>query len=242
MKITIKRYCKHRSPSPSVDVKYKIEKKVTMLLEALSYIKREIDPSLSFSSGCRSEVCGSCGVRVNGKEVLACGYKVQDGDVIEPLNRVKVIKDLVVDANLILETIKRAKAFPKTATSVKVQSKEDEKLIEKQSDCILCESCFSACPVLEVDSEFLGPFALTRAFRYVNDSRNNDTLETIEAIQKKGVWDCTLCGECTLVCPQGIDPKSDILNLRMKSVQAGFEDPSFAQGGFGGDDFLGGGF
>ncbi len=101
------------------------------------------------------------------------------------------------------------------------------KLIELQSDCILCSSCFSSCPVLEVDKEFLGPFALTRSLRYLHDIRCEDKKDKVDLIQKKGVWDCTLCGECTLVCPQGIDPKNDILVLRSKSVQFGHIDPSF---------------
>ncbi|RUM65717.1 MAG: succinate dehydrogenase, partial [Sulfurospirillum sp.] len=80
---------------------------------------------------------------------------------------------------------------------------------------------------------------LTRAYRYVSDTRLEDSKTIIDKVQTKGVWDCTLCGECTAVCPQGIDPKNDILMLRAKSVQAGYSDPTFSSGG---DDFLSGGF
>jgi len=46
--------------------------------------------------------------------------------------------------------------------------------------------------------------------------------------------DCTLCGECTLVCPQNIDPKNDIIKLRNQSAQHGYMDPNFANMGFSG--------
>jgi fumarate reductase iron-sulfur subunit len=223
-------------------VAYEVAEGMT-LLEALQFIKTTKDATLTFNHGCRSEVCGSCAMRVNDKEVLACGYRLKEGDVITPLDKMPIVKDLVVEHAKAQETLSRVKGWFAQPTSIITQSKAEEKGIERQTDCILCASCFSSCPVLEVDAHFLGPFALTRAYRYSNDSRNEEIKEIIDAVQEKGVWDCTLCGECTMACPQGIDPKNDIMMLRMKSVQQGYSDPTFASGGFdGGDDFLGGGF
>ncbi len=230
MKIKVERFCKHRQPENSILVDYEINEKAKTLLEALTFIKTNIDPTLTFSSGCKSEVCGSCAVRVNGKEQLACEYKFQEGDVVEPLRYAEVLKDLVVDHNKPQETLKRVKGWLKQKSLKDDMSIEEEKRVELQTDCILCASCYSSCPVLEVDGAFLGPFALTRAYRYVSDSRCEDEKEKIDAVQQKGVWDCTLCGECTLACPQGIDPKNDIMMLRSKSVQHGYVDPNFASG------------
>jgi fumarate reductase iron-sulfur subunit len=230
VKINIQRFCKHREPENSITVKYEINPKAKTLLEALTFIKTNIDPTLTFSSGCKSEVCGSCAVRVNGKEQLACGYMIKDGDVVEPLRYTEILKDLVVDHNKAQETLKRVKGWQGGVSKKDEVSIEEEKRVEIQTDCILCASCFSSCPVLEVDSAFLGPFALTRNYRYVSDSRCEDEKEKIDAVQEKGVWDCTLCGECTLACPQGIDPKNDIMMLRSKSVQHGYSDPNFASG------------
>jgi fumarate reductase iron-sulfur subunit len=230
VKIKIQRFCKHREPENAVMVEYELPQKDMTLLNALTYIKTNIDPTLTFSSGCKSEVCGSCAVRVNEKEKLACGYKLQDGDVIKPLRYTQILKDLVVDHNMTQERLKRVKGW-QTDISVKSDmSIEEEKRVELQTDCILCASCFSSCPVLEVDGAFLGPFALTRNYRYVSDSRCEDEKQKIDAVQQKGIWDCTLCGECTMACPQGIDPKNDIMMLRSKSVQQGFSDPNFANG------------
>ena len=236
MKIKLQRYCKHREPHATM-VTYEVPLDECTLLEALYHIKAQIDPTLTFSSGCRSEVCGSCAVRVNGREQLACAYKLHEDDTIEPLSKTEILKDLVVDHEAAQQTLRRVKSWLETPAEPEQLTIEDEKRIEKQTDCILCSSCFSACPVLETDNAFLGPFALTRAYRYTSDKRCTDAQSRIDAIQQKGVWDCTLCGECTAVCPQGIDPKNDILMLRSKSVQYGYSDPSFASGG---DDMFGG--
>ena len=204
------------------------------LLSALNMAKMELDPTLTYASGCRSSVCGSCAVRVNGKEVLACSYKIQDGDVVEPLKNVPVIRDLVVDMSKALSFNAASKAWLSSLTSDVALSHDDEKINEIQSDCILCGSCYSACPVYSVNEDFLGPFALTRVWKYVSDKRESDSSTKIDTIQTNGVWDCTLCNECTLVCPQNISSKADIEKLRIKSTIAGYSDPSFASGSFGG--------
>jgi succinate dehydrogenase / fumarate reductase, iron-sulfur subunit len=219
-------------------VSYKIEDADITLLDLLNEIKENQDNTLSYASGCRSGVCGSCSMRVNGKEVLACAYKVVDGDFIEPLNNVPVIRDLVVDMDKACRSNYTAKAWQKSLNDGVMLTPEDEKINELQSDCILCGSCYSACPVYSVNSEFIGPFSLTRVWRYVSDKRESEQSEKIDTIQTNGIWDCTLCNECTIVCPQNISSKADIEKLRSKSAMAGYSDPSFANsfgGGFGFD-------
>ena len=227
MKITIKRYHPHFDP-PSIDMEYEVPESMT-LLEVLHHIKQTKDRTLSFASMCRSGVCGSCAVKVNGKEQLACEYRAQDGDYIEPLSVMEVIRDLIVDFNASLDTLQRASAYPLQMHSG--MSEDEERLVERQSDCILCHSCYSSCPVFETKSSFLGPFALTRAYRYVVDSREEEKRAHIDAVIENGIWDCTLCGNCTEVCPQGIDPKSDILMLQSMASRFGYVNPNLS--GFG---------
>ena len=210
------------------------------LLAALYEIKEQQDPTLTFSAGCRSSVCGTCALRVNGREVLACGYKPQEGDRIEPLQYHPVLRDLKVDKDHAKTTLHRSQAWLHNYQAVTL-TPEDEARSERQSDCILCDSCYSACPVYAVNPDFLGPFALTRTYRYATDRREGDAKSLIDAVQTNGVWDCTLCGECTAVCPKGIDPKMDITMLRSESIKHGHSDPSFATQSFGTPDF-GGGF
>ncbi len=206
------------------------------LLALLNTIKTTQDSSLTFASGCRSSVCGSCSMRVNGKEVLACSYKVQEGDFIEPLKNMPIIRDLVVNMDSAYEKNKKAKAWLSSITQTIPLTQENEKINELQSDCILCGSCYSACPVFSVNEDFLGPFSLTRIWKYVSDKRETDEKRMIDTIQTDGVWSCTLCNECTLICPQNISSKADIEKLRAKSSMAGYSDPSFNSfSGFGFD-------
>ena len=237
MKIEIKRYIDEKVQKEEW-VSYDLDADGMTLFEALSYIKANQDPSLSFSSGCRSGVCGSCGVRVNEKEQLMCSYKVKDGDRVEALANMPVVRDLIVDITAAQKTISNSKAWlDETHTKLYNISHEASLRNELQSDCILCGSCYSACPVFSVKESFLGPFALTRVLRYVADERECDEKSKIDRVQTDGIWDCTLCNECTFVCPQDISSKADIEKLRAKSAQHGYMDPNFSQsfgGGFGG--------
>ena len=217
-------------------VEYSVALEAPTLLELLNAIKTTQDATLQFSSGCRSSVCGSCAMRVNEVEVLACAYKVQEGDKIEALKNMPIIRDLVVDMDKAYSFNHTSKAWLHTLNEEAMMDESSVVINAVQSDCILCGACYSACPVYSVNEEFLGPFALTRVWKYVSDKRENQTQEKIDTIQNNGVWDCTLCNGCTVVCPQGISSKADIEKLRVKSTIAGYSDPSFSQnfGDFGG--------
>ncbi|MBY0540198.1 MAG: 4Fe-4S dicluster domain-containing protein [Campylobacterales bacterium] len=222
MKINIKRFNQELSPSHKLD-EFNVNN--TNLLQALIEIKKERDSTLTFRCGCKSGVCGSCAVRVNGIEKLACKTNLNENDLIEPIKNSNIIKDLVVDVSH--ETLLISKmdlSIDGNMESIQI-SQEDVKNIDLQSNCILCNSCYSSCPVYDVNKEFLGPFALTRALRYVNDTKNTNNLTIIDSIQTNGIWDCTLCSACTLVCPQNIDPKADIVKLQNISVQKGYSNP-----------------
>ncbi|ADV45510.1 succinate dehydrogenase/fumarate reductase iron-sulfur subunit [Nitratifractor salsuginis] len=253
MKLTIQRFQEGQSRDEVFDI---ASLKVTTLLSALYEIKAKLDPTLTFLAGCRSGVCGACAVRVNGREKLACSYIPKDGDRIEPLQYHPVLRDLKVDKSKAQETLKPILPHLSQRSTLNAQhsvSPEEEAKYRLQTDCILCDSCYSACPVYAVNPDFLGPFALTRAWRHLSDTRwqesstsqistlNAQRSTLLEKIQKNGIWDCTLCGECTAVCPQHIDPKGDIMQLRGESLKAGYNDPNFAAQSFGGPDF-GGGF
>lgn len=208
------------------------------LLTVLNHIKTKIDPTLTYAHSCRSGVCGSCAVRVNGREELMCEYKPSGGDIVEPMRNSNVVRDLVVDSAFVEKFNRLAKTWSEESSPEAV-SEDAMHAIEVQSDCILCGSCYSACPVYAVNPEFIGPFALTRVWRYVNDPRQTQSSDKIAAVQTNGIWDCTLCGECVPVCPQEIAPKQDITMLRMKSSMLGHQDPNAAMAFGGGLDFGG---
>jgi len=185
---------------------FEIEDKIQTILEALIYIKENIEPNLAFRYHCKSGVCGSCSIRVNGIEKLSCVTKINSGDKIAPLNYHTKLKDLVVSSK---------------TTLLKNLNLENKLDLESESECILCESCYSSCPVIVINSEFIGPFSLVRFYLYNNKSN-------LEKVQKNGIWDCTLCGNCNMVCPAGIDIKGDILKLQSISIQNGYVNPNLA--------------
>ena len=238
MKINIRRFNKELSNESTI-TKYEVNN--TNLLKALIEIKEEIDSSLSFRCGCKSGVCGSCAVKVNGVERLACKVFIKDDDLIEPLKNIEVIKDLIVNVSHETLLINKTKSYINKNSNKEIKQENIEK-IDLQSNCILCNSCFSSCPVYDVKDSFIGPFALSRALRYVNDEKLESNDEIISSIQTDGIWDCTLCSACTLVCPQGIDPKADIMQLQNLSVQKGYTNPNFQNFSFDFNDDFGGGF
>lgn len=222
MKIKIKRFNKELN----IDSQKEYEVFNSNLLKSLIYVKTKLDNSFSFRCGCKSGVCGSCAVRVNGIERLACKTNINENDLVEPLRNSKVIKDLIIDVSHETLLIKSTSSYLDTNSNKQI-NQDNIKKIDLQSNCILCNSCFSSCPVYEVNKNFIGPFALTRALRYINDDKLESNDKILTKIQINGIWDCTLCSSCTLVCPQSIDPKADIMQLQNISVQKGYSNPNF---------------
>ena len=182
MKINIKRFNQYKE---NIINEYRVNN--SNLLQSLIEIRNNLDATLTFRCGCKSGVCGSCAVRVNGVEKLACKTIIQDGDIIEPLRNREVVKDLVVNVSHETFLIKQTKSYINRNSDKKI-NQEDIKIIDLQSNCILCNSCYSSCPVYEVNKEFIGPFALTRALRYINDIKNNETNEILNSVQNNGIW------------------------------------------------------
>ena len=210
------------------------------LLDCLNLIKWTIDGKLTFRMSCRSAICGSCAMRVNGHAMLAC--KTQAADVIignevtiQPLGNFKIIKDLVVDLESFWESLERVDPWLKADESVthekeRYQSAHDFKLIDDASTCILCASCYSDCNVLEVDERFLGPASLAKAQRFVYDSRDIETDSRLEMLSEtNGMWDCTHCAECSTRCPTDAKPLSRITELKVAAMKEGYHNNNGAR-------------
>jgi fumarate reductase iron-sulfur subunit len=229
MKINIKRFNSKNIPQESIS---QFEIINDNLLKALIEIKTKQDNTLTFRCGCKSGVCGSCAVKINGVEKLACKTKINENDLVEPIKNTLILRDLVVDVSHETILIEKTKSYIEQIEETSITQNEIKK-IDLQSNCILCNSCYSSCPVYDVNKEFLGPFALTRALRYINDKKSSYNGNILDSIQLNGIWDCTLCSACTLVCPQNIDPKADIMQLQNISVQNGYNNPNMKTLDFG---------
>lgn len=69
------------------------------VLSIINHIYEEMDPGLGFRQSCHATFCGTCRVRVNGRDALACKVLVKDQKplLIEPTALHPVMRDLVVD-------------------------------------------------------------------------------------------------------------------------------------------------
>ena len=206
------------------------------VLDGLIRIREEIDGSLALRCSCRSAICGSCAMRINGHATLACNTKIVDAKprdgapiLVEPANNMPVIKDLVVDFAPFWDKVRAVEPWLQNQGP----QPEQEYIAPNESmlhladvmGCIMCGACVSDCTVLEVDSNFLGPAALAKAYRFVADPRDDADSSRLGSLNEYGgVWDCTRCMQCVEVCPKGVDPMGRIMALRDKAIEAGYTD------------------
>jgi succinate dehydrogenase / fumarate reductase iron-sulfur subunit len=211
---TIYRFDPEKDNEPRYQT-YVVEAEPTdKVLDCLNKIRWEQDASLAFRASCAHGICGSDAMVINGNVTLACQKLIRDfttggNFVIEPLPLFKVIKDLVVDLEPFFEKYRAVKPYlindEQPPEQERLQDPAEQKKIEPALACILCASCTSACPINRADSDYLGPAALLRAFRYLFDSRDTASGSRMADLdQETGVWGCKTMRWCTDVCPKGI--------------------------------------
>ena len=187
------------------------------VLDALNYIKDELDGTLSHRWSCRMAVCGSCGMMVNGKPSLTCKDALSTTATsveVTPLANFPVVRDLVVEMDGFMEKLKAVKPWIIVAKERAVeegtyrQSPEELEDFKQFSMCINCMLCYSACPVVGNEPEFLGPAAIALGHRYNMDSRDEGQAERNEIFRGEGtVFACSYANECSEVCPKHVDPR-----------------------------------
>jgi succinate dehydrogenase / fumarate reductase iron-sulfur subunit len=207
------------------------------ILDCLNRIKWEQDGSLAFRKNCRNTICGSCGMRINGRSALACKENVgnelarlhssTDAGIPEitvaPMGNMPVIKDLVVDMSSFWDNLEavdpyvstEARAIPEREF---LQTPQERSRLDQMGNCILCGACYSECNAREVNSDFVGPHALAKAQRMVADSRDTTTESRLEDYNKgtQGVWGCTRCYMCNTVCPMEVAPMDQIGKIKQE--------------------------
>jgi len=200
-----------------------------VILDALNYIKDELDGSLSYRWSCRMGVCGSCGMMANGEPLLTCAAFLKDyapGPIrVEPLANFPVARDLIISMDDFMEKLNRIQPWI---------IRDDEKPLEegeylqtpaqvdeyKQfSMCINCMLCYSACPIYGMEPSFIGPAAIALAQRYNLDSRDQGNELRMDILSTdEGIWQCTFVGECSEVCPENVDPAGAIQRYKVTST------------------------
>jgi succinate dehydrogenase / fumarate reductase iron-sulfur subunit len=202
------------------------------VLDSLIEVREYHDGTLSLRCSCRSAICGSCAMRINGRARLACKTSVRsladEGDeiLVEPAGNLPVVKDLVVDMAPFWNKVRAVNPWLQTEGPPPereyIVPNEAMSALGEVMNCIMCGACVSDCTSMEVDKSFLGPAALAKAWRFAGDPRDaKETVRLRELSEPSGIWDCTRCNMCVNVCPKDVKPMDQILKLRAEAVHAG---------------------
>jgi len=197
-----------------------------VVLDALNYLKDEVDGSISYRWSCRMGVCGSCGMMVNGTPKLTCAAFLKDyypGPVrVEPLANFPVERDLIVNITDFVKKLKDVKPFiirkeeKPVSEGEYLQSPAELANYKQFSMCLNCLLCYAACPVYGLEPSFVGPAAIALAQRYNLDSRDQGQEQRRDVIfRHEGIWECTFVGECSEVCPKDVDPAGAIQQAKV---------------------------
>jgi len=197
------------------------------VLEALFWVLENADGSLAFRYSCRGAVCGNCAMFINGSFRLACKTQVASlgTDVtVDPLPYMKPIKDLVVDMGPFFEKYERIKPYLITLSEPpegeRLQSQRERARIDEVVNCILCGGCYASCPATWSDPEYLGPAALTKAYRFLADSRDEDPGERLDVVAgEDGLWRCHTIFNCVEACPKNINGTEAIQALKRMATR-----------------------
>jgi succinate dehydrogenase / fumarate reductase, iron-sulfur subunit len=239
--LRIRRYDPQSGEAPRWDTHTVDLSPVQSVLDAILKIKDDADGSIGIRCSCQQAICGSCGVRMNGKPGLACnthlveaaqrahgtGWNPSDESqdtlviTVEPMGNMPVIRDLIVDMDAV-HWKKIQRVTPWLINKQPVPEREyivpHENMVDvtQPMACIQCGACVSDCLSMEVDPEFIGPAALAKAYRFVGDPRDAQHRERLDDLSedRHGIYDCTHCFSCIDACPKGVAPMSQIMRLR----------------------------
>lgn len=206
------------------------EKGMTVL-DAVMYARDHYDSSLTFRHSCRQAICGSDAFFINGRQRLGCQTQIAELDTpvrIEPLPHQEVVKDLVVEMESFYEQMEAVEPYfqtneaPEGDLEEQRQTRENREKIKMGTRCIWCASCMSSCNIAADDDSYLGPAAISMAYRFAMDDREGEDmkehrLRIIE--QEHGVWRCQTQFSCTNVCPKDIPLTEHIQELKREAVK-----------------------
>jgi len=216
--------------NPSMDT-YEIDlgKCGPMVLDAIIYIKNKLDPTLTFRRSCREGICGSCSMNIGGINTLACTMAIEDlnGDInIYPLPHMPVVKDLVPDMTDFYAQYASIKPWMQTQSPPppdreRLQSKEERAELDGLYECIMCACCSTSCPSYWWSSDrFLGPATLLQAYRWIVDSRDENTGERLDELEDPfRLYRCHTIMNCTNTCPKGLNPAKAIVEIKKLLVE-----------------------
>ncbi len=231
LKISIMRY-NPEIPTIRPSMKeYTVEEKHGVSLYALlKYIKENIDPSLRFDAVCKTAVCGSCAMMINGKPGLACKTKTCDLSVkteLHPLPYFKLIGDLSVDTGTWFRGMyERTESWIHSSESEQNDVRFSNAMMKEVYEldrCIECGCCAAVCSTAVMDDNFLTAAGLLRAARFMIDPRDKRTdLQWYDVVgTENGMFGCSSYLACNDFCPKEIPLQKTLSMLRRKMISTG---------------------
>ncbi|MBO6902951.1 MAG: succinate dehydrogenase iron-sulfur subunit [Rhizobiaceae bacterium] len=199
-----------------------------MVLDALLWIKDNVDPTLTLRRSCREGICGSCAMNIDGTNTLACtkGMDEVNGSVkVYPLPHMPVVKDLVPDLSVPYAQLSSIEPWLQTETPEPAkewrQSHEERQKLDGLYECILCFCCQTSCPSYWWNGErYLGPAVLLQAYRWLIDSRDEKTGERLDNLEDPfRLYRCHTIMNCTQACPKGLNPAKAIAEIKKMMVE-----------------------
>ena len=200
-----------------------------MILDAIIWIKNKVDATLTFRRSCREGICGSCSMNIDGTNTLACTKSIDEcgsGEVkIYPLPHMPVIKDLVPDLTHFYAQYASIRPWIRTQSAPppdaeRLQSKEDRAKLDGLYECILCACCSTSCPSSWWNGDrYLGPAILLQAYRWIIDSRDEDTGDRLDHLEDPfRLYRCHTIMNCAKTCPKGLNPAKAIAEIKKLMV------------------------
>jgi succinate dehydrogenase / fumarate reductase iron-sulfur subunit len=170
-------------------------------------------------------------MNIDGTNTLACTKAICDCDggkevPIYPLPHMPVIKDLVPDLTHFYAQYASIRPWLRTQSAPppdreRLQSKEDRAKLDGLYECILCACCSTSCPSYWWNGErYLGPAILLQAYRWIIDSRDEDTGARLDDLEDPfRLYRCHTIMNCARTCPKGLNPAKAIAEIKKLMVQ-----------------------
>lgn len=188
------------------------------VLDCLTRIQTSLDPTLMFRHSCHHSSCGTCAMRVNGTERLACITRVWSLNASEvtlaPLAGFPPIGDLAVDMAPFYRDIDDTWSHLRPAEKEGSGADRTYEGLMRFENCIECGCCVSVCPVPGGVDAFVGPAALAAVHREMTKSPDRKDKLLKQADGPRGQRRCQRALACSRVCPTGVYPAKHIIDLR----------------------------
>ena len=198
-----------------------------MVLDALIWIKNNIDPTLTFRRSCREGVCGSCAMNIDGTNTLACTMAIDDEKApvkIYPLPHQPVVKDLVPDLKNFYAQYASIEPWLQDGVADAGEGMEAEPRGPRQARRHV--RMHSVRLLLDLVPELLVEFGpLSRPGGAAagqplgQDSRDEATGERLDNLEDPfRLYRCHTIMNCSKACPKGLNPAKEIAELKKAMV------------------------